>query len=354
MGVKGLNTIIKKYAPQSMTEIHISQYAYQKIAVDTSLYMFKYKVIFADRWLTAFVNLVGCLRKNNIHPVFVFDSKAPVEKDDEKRKRQEKRDKQQEKLDQIEASIQTYYEQGIIDDILKEIYSKTVSEQFTRLLQGTNKTESFNIRAVEEEYNRMKSKVVSISDGDFKTLKDLFACLDIQYIQAPSEAEAYGSYLCSIGQVDAVLSEDTDVLAYGCPKFLVKLDAIRGTCTEIDINTLYESLGLTYSSFVDLCIMCGTDYNTNMKGIGPEKAFKLIKQFQTLDQIEAQGYPIECLNYPRVRQLYKFDLKPDISIRFCGTPNWPELYKFFAKNNIRMNIDQIKRNFEPISIEFEE
>ena len=354
MGVKGLNAIIKKYAPECMTELHISMYAYQKIAVDTSLYMFKYKVIFGDRWLTAFINLVGCLRKNNIHPVFVFDSKAPVEKEDEKKKRQEKRDKQQEKLDQLEASIQTYHDQGIVDDLLQEVYSKTVSDQLNRLLGGPTKASSFNIRAVEEEFNRMKSKVVSIADGDFKLLKELFSTLDIQHVQAPSEAEAYGSYLCSIGQVDAVLSEDTDVLAYGCPKFLVKLDAIRGTCIEMDINVMYEALGLTYSSFVDLCIMCGTDYNSNMKGIGPEKAYKLIKQYGSLDEIENAGYPTECLNYPRVRELYKFDLKNDAHIRFCGQPNWPELYKFFARNNIRMGVDQIKRNFEPVQIEFED
>ncbi len=354
MGVKGLNTIVKKYAPQCMTEIHISMYAYQKVAVDTSLYMFKYKVIFGDRWLTAFVNLVGCLRKNNIHPVFVFDSKAPVEKEDEKKKRQEKRDKQQEKIDMLELSIQTYHSDGTIDEILMETYNKTISEQVSRLLGGPNKTKSFDIRPVEEEFRRMKSKVVSIADDDFKTLKELFTVLDIQFIQAPSEAEAYGSYLCSIGQVDAVLSEDTDVLAYGCPKFLVKLDAIKGTCTEIDINTLYECLELTYSSFVDLCIMCGTDYNTNMKGIGPEKAYKLVKQYGCLEAIEEAGYPVECLNYIRVRELYKFDLKNDVHVRFCGKPQWTELYKFFARNNIRMNVDQIKRNFEPPSLEFED
>ena len=353
MGVKGLNTIVKKYAPQCMTEIHISMYAYQKVAVDTSLYMFKYKVVFGDKWLTAFITLVGCLRKNNVHPVFVFDSKAPVEKDEEKKKRQEKRDKQQDKIDQLEMSIQNYHNDGTVDDLLMEVYSKTMSDQLNRLL-SSNKTKSFDIRPVEEEFRRMKSKVVSIADDDFKTLKDLFTVMEIQFIQAPGEAEAYGSYLCSTGQVDAVLSEDTDVLAYGSPKFLSKLDAVRGTCTEIDINILYESLELTYSGFVDLCIMCGTDYNTNMKGIGPEKAYKLIKQYGCLEAIEEAGYAVECLNYTRGRELFRFNLKDDANIRFCGTPQWTELYKFFARNNIRMRVDQIKKSFEPPALEFDE
>ena len=70
MGIKGLNDIIKKYCPNILkNEIKLSEYTYKKIAIDTTLYMFKYKAILGDKWLNGFLNLIICLRKNNIHCV---------------------------------------------------------------------------------------------------------------------------------------------------------------------------------------------------------------------------------------------------------------------------------------------
>ena len=45
---------------------------------------------------------------------------------------------------------------------------------------------------------------------------------DIQYIVAPFEADTELAYLSTSGHVDAVLTEDSDLLAYGCKKVPVK------------------------------------------------------------------------------------------------------------------------------------
>jgi 5'-3' exonuclease len=44
-------------------------------------------------------------------------------------------------------------------------------------------------------------------------------------------------------------------------------------------------LELTYDQFVDLCILCGCDYCSTIKGIGPKTALKLVKQHKTLEAI---------------------------------------------------------------------
>ena len=41
---------------------------------------------------------------------------------------------------------------------------------------------------------------------------------DIQYIATPFEADAELAYLSTSGHVDAVLTEDSDLLAYVCSK----------------------------------------------------------------------------------------------------------------------------------------
>ena len=89
MGIANLNKFLRNNCPQVFVDVHLSEYAFKKIAIDTSLFMCKFKAICGDRWLTAFVNLVSCLRRNEIHCVFIYDNGAVAEKDIERARRVE-------------------------------------------------------------------------------------------------------------------------------------------------------------------------------------------------------------------------------------------------------------------------
>jgi 5'-3' exonuclease len=54
---------------------------------------------------------------------------------------------------------------------------------------------------------------------------------------------------------------------------------------EIDLEIALCGLGLTFEQFVDLCILCGCDYCSSIKGIGPKTALKLIRQYKNLEGI---------------------------------------------------------------------
>ncbi len=359
MGVKGLNALLKKYAAEAMSQVHISSYAFQKVAVDTSLYMFKYHAAFGDRWLSAFVTMVTCLRRHKVHPVFIFDTKAPEDKDEERKKRAERRERHADRITDLEDSLKRYYETGAVDDLLTETYKKVASEKVLRMfLRGPKEGADFDPKYVEEELDRMRGKVISITDGDFRTLKDLLRLMGVQAVQAPGEAEAHASYLCAVGHVDAVLTEDSDVLAYGCPRSLSKFDVSTGMCTEVLIGDVYRAMGLSYSTFVDLCILCGTDYNTNMKGVGPEKAYKLVTTLGSLEAVERAGYPVECLRYQRVRELFRFDLDQAAAaaskVPFCDRPDMEALHTFLVRNNVRMSMEAVHRSFQPAELVFED
>ena len=49
-----------------------------------------------------------------------------------------------------------------------------------------------------------------------KALKDL----QVEFIVAPHEADAQLAYLAKEGLVDVVITEDSDLLAYGCERVL--------------------------------------------------------------------------------------------------------------------------------------
>ena len=53
---------------------------------------------------------------------------------------------------------------------------------------------------------------------------DVLKELEIEFIVAPYEADAQMAYMVKEGIAEFAISEDSDLVAYGCPKILMKLD----------------------------------------------------------------------------------------------------------------------------------
>ena len=216
MGIKNLHKFLRKHCPEVYVKKHLSEYAFKKIAIDISVYLFMYKVIFGDRWLDAFINLICCLRRNEIHCVFIYDGKSPPEKDIEKKRRRDTRGKQDEKNKLIEKAIEEYYKTGEIAQVLHEIKTSPKSK---RLLVNT-----FDIKACERYLKKKQAQVVNLKNEDFVNSKYLFSIMGIPYYVSESEGETMCAQLELNDKVYGVLSEDTDILAYGTGVFITKIN----------------------------------------------------------------------------------------------------------------------------------
>ena len=348
MGIKDLNSFLRKKCPNVFEEVHLSEFQYKKCAVDISLFIFKYKTIFGDEnWLSAIINLVCCMKRNQIHACFIYDTSAPEEKQKERQERREKRDKLDSRISDLEKAFEKAKNTGEFDQILIDLVGSKGKSLLT-------KTPKINLAQVEEEIDRIKRQSVHLTQKDFDDTKQILELLGVPYFQAKMEAETTCADLCKQGQVDAVISEDTDVLAYGCPVFLTKINTSTDTCILINYDKVLENLGLSSVQFLDFCIMCGTDYNKNIFKIGPEKAYKLIKQYNTIEEIGGSGIDISCLNHKRVRELFLGYEKHTDKIPYCKSIDFNEFHKFLFTNNIRFSIEKVKKDFAPPKIVFED
>ena len=136
MGIKNLNNFLRKNCTVVYEDKHISDYSYKIIAIDISLYLCKFKSVCGSRWISAFVNLVVCLRNNNIHFVFVYDTGSPVEKEAERKKRRDDRDKNRERINTIKSSLEEYRKTGAISDILRDICKKQEIMKITKEIRN--------------------------------------------------------------------------------------------------------------------------------------------------------------------------------------------------------------------------
>lgn len=109
---------------------------------------------------------------------------------------------------------------------------------------------------------------------------------NIEFIVAPYEADAQLAYLCRTGYVDFILTEDSDLLAFGAPKVLYKFDFINFTGQEICLDNIkrmpeVQFNWFTHGMFLTTCILSGCDYLGQLPGIGIRKAQKIISRVTT-------------------------------------------------------------------------
>lgn len=336
MGIKNFHSFLRKKIPNIYKQVHLSKLKNKKLSIDTSIYMCKYKNSYGNRWLEGFYNLILFLKSYEIHFVFVLDSKAPPEKETERESRILLREKNKARIDVILDEWELYNK----EHPKQIIYNEADFETFSNLKLFLNKKKvTFPLEKNDliKILYKLQKNLISIASTDFDLLKEMFNLMNVSYYLADSEAEGTCSLMNRKGFVDGVLTEDTDVMAYGTPVMYYGLNMKEHTLNVLHLNDILEGLEISFNQLQDFCIMCGTDYNNNIEKIGPSKSFDLIFSFGSLENL-SKKINTDVLNFERVRDLFncdKFTLQITELIP-CDklTLQTPSLCKFCFYNNI--------------------
>ena len=116
----------------------------------------------------------------------------------------------------------------------------------------------------------------------------------IQYVVAPYEADAQLAYLERVGIVDAILTEDSDLLVFGCQNVLFKLDSVAATVISIsrsDFGSVTAAeggislIGWSDVQFRAMAILSGCDYLPSIPGVGLKTAWSLLRKYKTVEKV---------------------------------------------------------------------
>jgi 5'-3' exonuclease len=353
MGIDQLSKFLKKR--EVYETLNISTLKYTKLGIDAPMFLYKFKGVTdpnTNEWLGCFVSFVTFLRKNDIHPIFVFEGKAPPEKAQTQADRREQKQKVMGKTDAMEQDLNEYIGSGTISPLLAETWEKIKAKGKNKsLLVKPTLVKSFiSTDDIKEEINHRRRYEISIKREDIVSLKQLLKIMGVSYIQSNGEAETDCVSLFYDGVIDYIVSEDTDVLAYFPPlefenafkelKVIVNFNINEFTFTQISKQKVLETLNLTAESFRDFCIMCGTDYNKNIFRVGVERSYKFISDYYTIENV-----PLDTtiLNHIRGRELFEVKKNPKIlkKVKWCRLPSGSfieNLTTFVMTYNLR-NID---------------
>ena len=255
-------------------------------------------------------NLVGVVQglpkffDHDLTPVFVFDGGVTDLKDDEVAERREQRERAEERLADAEKRGDTV------------------------------------------EAARLEARTQRLTDVILETTRNLLGLLDVPVVDAPAEGEAQAAYMARRGDVDYAGSEDYDTLLFGAPLTLRQLTS-KGDPELMDLDATLDRHGITLEQLIDVAILCGTDFNPGVDGVGPKTALDAVETHGDLWRaLDAKGWTVA--NADRVRGLFRdppvtddyaldTDLNPDVSAaRAYVTDEW------------EVDADEVGRGFERI------
>ncbi|KAG2200881.1 hypothetical protein INT46_002081 [Mucor plumbeus] len=348
MGVHGLTAILKRYAPNSVQTVSCNAFSRQTVAIDASCHLNKFiygSEAHPHRHIYGFYQLATFCRLNEIKPLFVFDGPKRLEaKQLEHAKRARSRRKVKHSLlfekeqsarldnwlqvsDQYDQAYmskesalailselgETLKEMEIDPTILEvdtmpvDIEQREMQEKLTLIAQElknaiatAENTEKYT-RTVRDLANRERDLM---SDMIIHRFKDIKSALN----QLKKENQAMLSSLGKSGRAIATVSEDLDTIAFGDVPILRYFFSKGRPILSIDPIIARQDLGISRKSFIDLCILCGTDFSGTIQGIGPHKALQAIQNHgsieRMLDSLDSRYTPQDTFNYTLARHVF--------------------------------------------------
>jgi len=262
MGVKNISKVLKKYGKS----IDLLDLKDKTIAVDTSIYLYKFKYNTKNNdFIKKFIYQIYSYKKQNITPIYVFDCVKQEHKQETINKRKKIMEKNQKAFDEEQDP---------------------------------------------EEKKKLEKNIIKITKEDVTNLKTLLDICKIEYINSSTEAEKHCSFLNKTKKVDYVLSNDYDSLTFGCEK-LITSDFTHGY-TEYCLKEMLEDKKISLKDYVEVCIACGTDYfPSGIPNIGPVKAFNNVKKYGNIENWKKIEIP-EDIKLDTMRSIFLEDTCQEI------------------------------------------
>jgi flap endonuclease-1 len=299
MGIRYLNKFLRDNCPESIRSINMADLSGKRIAVDISIYLYKYEA--EDTLLESIYLMLAIFEKYNVIPIFIFDGKPPAEKRDLLKKRKE--DKQQ------------------------------AEEEYNRLKDKLtiNDTEDEDIQDIMNTMDQLKKQFIYINREKIENVKELIRAWGCTYYDAPGEADELCAMLVMKKKVWACLSEDMDMFVYGCNRVLRYFSLISHNVILYHMKGILNELEMTQQDFKEICIISGTDYNINADGKNDEillpqvmKSFRKFKKAET-NNVDFYDWLLKNTNFDLDLELLK------------------KINQMFDLNNEHFDLDNFKK-----------
>ena len=311
MGIKNLNQFLKEKCPEAFKDIPYSFFRGKRVAVDSDNVLRKlmaraHKEIvnqtdvcskepdrkqIVERWLYHIREEINKFLKHGITLIFVFDGAYIDEKSETQLKRREAKQKM------VDSAVEMKNKVLEVDEL----------ERTPQMIT---------------ELRKKMHHLGNIQPEEKELVCNLLKALGFPVLFATEKGEKLCAMLSIEGMVSATYSKDSDIVAMGCPLsfndeagWVYNSESGR---TEMSVKSMLfkpilSSLEMEYSTFLDLCIMSGCDFNSNIHLLGVKKAYKLLLEHKSIDNLPSSyDEKKKILNHIRCREIFSRQKARDI------------------------------------------
>jgi len=295
MGIRGLPAYLRRHAPDAFVPLRSAaaviatiQAAHAKrvanfpgtargpaVAVDVpSLF---YRVMYcapdAAAGMMSFLALFQPLRAAGVTVVFLFDNPRKPNKGPERERRRARANADRKRLAELQGALAA---------------TKAAPQPHQDVGEWMDA-----IEAAQDSHDRVAKRLDVVGPRDYTTLNHAMIALGYTTWVARDEGEAAAAHLYKAGAVDAVVSDDFDVLPLGVGLFIRNLgnysDSHARHCQAVHLPAVLRAVNLTHDAFLEMCVLCGSDFTEHLKGMGPVKARKTLAVHKGLERYFASG-----------------------------------------------------------------
>jgi 5'-3' exonuclease len=306
MGIQDLMSYLKELNPNIIKKSSLSKFYNKRIGVDAFYWLYSH-ISIAQKGVLKKIDVLSTepdrneifkilmqmffdfyikLQCLNIQCVLCFDGIHRIEKQGTLQRRSQAKNKIKDKISSLEEKLNS-------SDILEKSQADT------------------------EALRNLKAQLTWVSQDEVAKFFRIATKCGIPCLQAKGEGEKLCAMLSRDGITAATLGKDSDLLVYGNRFNLSEIrsqgQTMDGTpqfsVMEVDLLEVLTTLELNHKSFVDFCIMLGTDYGIRIKRVGPVTSHKLIKTHKTLDDVKLD---LTCLNHIVCREEFMRNNSKDI------------------------------------------
>ncbi|KAI1977235.1 DNA repair protein rad2 [Ophidiomyces ophidiicola] len=137
------------------------------------------------------------------------------------------------------------------------------------------------LRAQQKKDRRDADEVSQIMVTECQQLLQLFG---LPYITAPMEAEAQCAELVSLGLVDGIVTDDSDIFLFGGTRVYKNMFNQAKFVECYLTSDLEKEYALDRKKLINFAHLLGSDYTEGIPGIGPVTALEILTEFSTLGQ----------------------------------------------------------------------
>ncbi|MHB1774345.1 MAG: PIN domain-containing protein [Acidimicrobiales bacterium] len=324
MGIKGFSQIVKEHAPNSIFQVPISFFNGKRIAIDMGDLLYSSMSIAVKiesrkltteppnqnrmefRCLEMILNRLKLFLENSITPVCIFDTFAHPLKSFGLNKRHENKQKLQDKLNQANNI-----------------------EDYTKFFKQNVDVSHFFGENVKVFLKNLGFSVFATGESPFENIET-------------RDAEGICANLCRNNYCYAGMTPDADFHVYGGNIAILQIEG--GNCQVRILDNMLNSMKLNFYEFRDLCILSGTDYNSNIYNVGPVKCWNYIQMYRNISNL-SRNIDVSILNYDNVIKVFDSTLvKLSMKIPMFDYP------KFLKEGRNILSSCGLESQFEVINI----